>query len=149
MKTWICTAIGAVGSFIAYAFGGWDTAMISLIIFMAIDYITGIIVAALGRSRKSESGGLSSKIGFLGLAKKFMILLFVLIGYRLDLVIGTDYIRNAVIIGFMANELLSIIENAGLMGLPLPKVILNAVEILKEKSEMKKAEEEDDAKDRT
>ena len=65
-----------------------------------------------------------------------MTLLFVLIAYRLDLAIGVDYIRDAVIIGFIANELISIVENAGLMGIPLPAVIKNAIDILKRKGEV-------------
>lgn len=134
MKNRICTFTGMIGSWIAYMFGGWDTALVSLIIIMAVDYATGVIVAALRRSPKSETGGLSSKVGFLGLAKKLMILLFVLIGNRLDMVIGTDYIRNAVIIGYMANELISVTENAALLGLPLPEVITSALDVLKGKS---------------
>lgn len=64
-----------------------------------------------------------------------MTLLFVLIAYRLDLAIGVNYIRDAVVIGFIANELISIVENAGLMGLPLPTVITKAIDILTKKSE--------------
>ena len=142
MKNWICTFTGMIGSWIAYMFGGWDTALVTLIIVMTVDYVTGVIVAALRRSPKSETGGLSSKVGFLGLAKKLMILLFVLIGNRLDMVIGTDYIRNAVIIGYMANELISITENAGLLGLPLPEVVTDTIDILKTKS---RKEDSDDA----
>lgn len=67
-----------------------------------------------------------------------MTLLFVLIAYRLDLVIGTNYIRDAVIIGFVANELISIVENAGLMGLPLPQIITKAIDVLTKKSEEEK-----------
>jgi toxin secretion/phage lysis holin len=63
-----------------------------------------------------------------------MTLLFVLIAFRLDLAIGTNYIRDAVIIGFMANELISIVENAGLMGLPLPAVLTKAIDVLKKKA---------------
>ena len=66
-----------------------------------------------------------------------MTLLFVLVAYRLDLAIGVDYIRDAVIIGFIANELISIVENAGLMGIPLPAVIANAIDILTQKAERK------------
>ena len=134
MKSWICTAVGAVGSWIAYMLGGWDTALVTLVIVMAVDYITGVIVALLKRSKKTVSGGLSSAVGFIGLAKKIMILLFVLIGTRLDMVIGTDYIRNAIIIGYMANELISITENAGLLGLPLPEVVTGTIDILKSRS---------------
>lgn len=136
MKNWICTAIGALGGIIATAFGGWDAGMITLIIFMAIDFASGLIVAGVfHNSSKSETGALESKAGWKGLARKCMTLLFVLIAYRLDLMIGTAYIRDAVIIGFAANELISIVENAGLMGLPLPEVIVKAIDILKNKNQ--------------
>lgn len=133
-KTYIflCSTLGIVGSFIAGFFGGWDAGMITLVTFMCIDYISGIIVAGVfKKSNKSETGALSSKVGWLGLCKKVMTLLIVVVGYRLDLLIKTDYIRDAVVIGFAANELISIIENAGLMGLPLPHVLIEAIEVLK------------------
>ena len=136
MKNMICTTIGIVGSGIASCFGGWTAAMTTLLIFMVIDYITGLVVAGVfHKSKKTENGALESKAGFKGLCKKGMILLFVLIGYRLDLAIGTAYIKDAVCIGFMVNELISIIENAGLMGVNVPTPITKAIDILKDKNE--------------
>lgn len=136
MKDAICTGIGIAGSAIAALFGGWDRALQALIIFMIIDYITGIVVAAVfKKSSKTENGALESKAGWQGLCRKGATLLFVLIAAQLDMVIGTNYIRDAVCIGFMANELISITENAGTMGLPLPAVIKKAIEILTNKSE--------------
>lgn len=138
MKEGICTGIGAVGGIIAAAFGGWDEALVTLIIFMAIDYLSGLLVAGVfHNSKKTESGTLESRAGWKGLCRKCVTLLFVLIAYRLDLAIGVNYIRDAVIIGFMANELISIVENAGLMGIPLPAVIQNAVDVLTKKSTAK------------
>lgn len=135
MKNGICTGIGVIGSFIASLFGGWDAGMTTLLLFMGIDYASGLIVAGIFHSSpKTESGALESKAGWKGLCRKGMTLLFVLIAYRLDLAIGVDYIRNAVIIGFIANELISIVENAGLMGLPLPAVITKAIDILTDKA---------------
>ena len=132
MKNIIFGAFGAIGGAVAWLFGGWTMALTTLLIFMAIDYITGIIVAGVfHKSGKSKTGSLSSIAGIKGLAKKGMILLFVLIAYRLDLQIGTTYIKDAVCIAFMANELLSIVENAGLMGVPIPEVIVKAIEVLK------------------
>ena len=134
MKDGICTAIGVVGSMIASLFGGWDAALTTLILFMVIDFISGLVVAGVfHNSTKSETGTLQSFAGWKGLCRKCMTLLFVLIAYRLDLAIGVTYIRDTVIIGFVANELISIIENAGLMGLPLPEVITQAIDILKKK----------------
>lgn len=140
MKEGICTAVGVVGGFIASMFGGWDAAMITLVMFMTIDYVSGLIVAGVfHNSKKTESGTLESRAGWKGLCRKGMTLLFVLIAYRLDLAIGVNYIRDAVIIGFMANELISIVENAGLMGVPLPAVIQNAIDILTKQSAEKKS----------
>ena len=126
----VCAAVGAVGGVIARALGGWDNAVVTLIIFMVIDYAMGIIVAAVFKnSEKSENGGLSSRVCWIGLARKVMTLLFVIIANRLDVLIGTDYIRTGVIISFCASELISICENAGLMGVPLPSVITKAIDI--------------------
>ena len=134
MKNVICSFIGIIGSFIASLYGGWTASLTSLLIFMGIDYATGLIVAGVFHmSPKTETGALESRAGFKGLIRKFMILAFVLIGHRLDLAVGTTYIRDAVCIAFIANELLSIVENAGLMGIPIPAVIPNAIDILKKK----------------
>ena len=134
MKNAICTSVGVMGSIIASFFGGWTASLTTLLIFMAIDYATGWTVAAVfHKSPKTETGTLESRTGFKGLIRKFMILLFVLIGHRLDVAVGTSYIKDAVCIAFMCNELLSIVENAGLMGIPIPAVITNAIDILKKK----------------
>lgn len=141
MKTSICTGIGIVGGFIASQFGGWDAALTTLIIFMCVDYISGLIVAGVFHaSKKSETGALESRAGWKGLIRKCFTLLFVLVAYRLDLAIGVEYIRDTVIIGFMANELISIVENAGLMGIPLPPAITKAIDILTKKQETDKEE---------
>lgn len=138
MKAQISIIFGVVGSFIASLFGGWDTALTTLLLFMGIDYLTGLIVAGVfHRSPKTETGALESRTGLKGLIRKFTMLLFVLVGYRLDVAVGTTYIRDAVCIAFMANELLSIVENAGLMGVPIPAVITNAIDILSKKGEDK------------
>lgn len=135
MKSAICTAIGVVGGFIANLFGGWDAALTTLVLAMAIDYASGLIVAGVfHKSKKTESGALESRTGWKGLCRKGMSLLIVLIGHRLDLAIGVNYIREAIIIGFIANETISIVENAGLMGLPLPAVITKAIDVLTQKA---------------
>ncbi len=134
MKNTICAAIGVVGSFIASLFGGWTASLTTLLIFMGIDYVSGLVVAGVFHaSPKTETGALESRAGFKGLIRKAMILVFVLIGYRLDVAVGVSYIKDAVCIAFIANELLSIVENAGLMGIPVPTVIKNAIDILKKK----------------
>lgn len=136
MKNEVCTGIGVIGGIIATALGGWDVGLQTLVIFMCIDYGMGIIVAGVfHESKKSENGALESRAGWKGLCRKGVTLLIVLVAYQLDLVIGSDFIRDAVIIGFVANEAISIVENAGLMGIPIPAVITNAIEILKKKSD--------------
>lgn len=132
MKEILCSVCGLVGAAIAKVFGGWSDGMTTLIIFMAVDYFTGILVAAVfQRSTKTESGALSSLACWQGLIKKGITLLIVLIGCRLDLMIQTNYIRDACVIAFCVAEALSILENAGLMGVPIPSVITKAIEVLK------------------
>ena len=135
-KEIICTLTGTVGSAVAGMFGGWDAAIKTLVIFMTIDYISGLTVAGVFKtSNKTKSGALQSTAGWKGLCKKSMTLLFVLIAHRLDLILKTSYIRDAVVIGFLANELISIVENAGMMGLPIPGVVKRAIEVLREKGD--------------
>lgn len=136
MKELIYTAIAVAGAAIASVFGGWTSAMTTLLIFMAVDYITGLVVAGVFHaSKKSEGGGLESRAGWKGLCRKGVTLLIVLIAARIDILLGTTYFRDGTAIAFVANEALSIIENAGLMGVPIPEPIRKAIEILKNKSE--------------
>ena len=136
IQSMLSIAIGAIGGIFTTLYGGWSAGMTTLILFMSIDYLSGLVVAGVFKqSPKSDSGALESRAGWKGLCRKGMTLLFVLIAYRLDLMIGTNYIRDAVVIGFCVNELLSIIENAGLMGLPLPPIIVKALDILKTKAD--------------
>ena len=142
MKEGICTIIGVIGGAIASLFGGWDAALITLVIFMGIDYITGLVVAGVfHNSRKTESGALESRAGFKGLCRKGVILLIVLVACRLDMLINSNFVRDAVVIAFCANEALSIIENAGLMGVPIPSVLVKAIEVLRRKGEEPDGEE--------
>ena len=123
---------GFVGTTIAELLGGWDAPAQTLVLFMTVDYLSGVIVAGVfHKSSKSDDGALNSRAGFKGLFKKCVILFMVLIAHRLDITFGTDMIRNTVIIGYICNEGLSIVENAGLMGVPVPKVLLDSIEVLK------------------
>jgi toxin secretion/phage lysis holin len=117
-------------------------ALQTLMILMALDYVTGLIVAGVfNNSNKTKTGALESKAGWKGLCRKGMTLVIVLVGAQLDKMTGsTDLIRNAVIIGYSANEAISITENAGLMGLPIPNVIKKAIDILKQKADEKEGE---------
>lgn len=122
----IAAVIGAVAS---YLFGGWDTAIQTLFVFVMIDYVTGIVVAA-------KDGKLSSYAGLKGIGRKAMIFMFVTMGHMADLHLSDGHahlFRDGVITFFIANESLSITENAGKMGVPIPEPIRRAVEIFKEK----------------
>ena len=136
MKIEILSLLGCAGSVIASLFGGWDAALVTLLIFMGVDYVTGLIVAGVFHtSEKTENGTLESRAGWKGLCRKGVTLLVVLVACRLDLMMGSNFIRDAVVIAFVANETISIIENAGLMGIPIPAVITKAIEVLKKKAE--------------
>ncbi len=136
MKHPLCAAFGALTALITTAFGGWDGAMTTLFLFMAIDYLSGLILAGIfHRSDKTKTGTLSSAVGFRGLCKKGMELLVVLIAARLDLLLGSDFLRDAVCVGFLVNELLSIVENAGAMGVPIPAALRRAIALLEQQQE--------------
>ena len=136
MKVKILSLLGCAGSVIASLFGGWDAALVTLLIFMGIDYVTGLIVAGVFHtSVKTEIGTLDSRAGWIVLCRLGVTLLVVLVACRLDLMMGSNFIRDAVVIAFVVNETISIIENAGLMGIPIPAVITKAIEVLKKKAE--------------
>lgn len=136
MRTALCTTIGVIGSGIAALFGGWDVSLQCLLWFMAIDYISGLIVAGVFRkSNKTEAGGLESRAGFKGLCRKVAVLALVLMAHYLDMVVGTGFARDAVCIGFIVNEGLSILENVGLMGITYPAAIRKALDVLSQRAE--------------
>ncbi|MFJ6194420.1 holin family protein [Bacillus thuringiensis] len=130
------TFVAVFGGFCGYFLGGWDTTLKVLVIMAAIDYLTGVCAAGY-------NGELKSKVGFKGIAKKVVLFLLVGVATQLDTALGSNSaIREATIFFFMGNELLSLLENAGRMGIPLPKALTNAVEILggKQKQEEKKGD---------
>ena len=135
MKESVCTALGILGGTLAAAFGGWDAAMSALMVCISVDYISGSLVALVFHSsKKSETGAYNSAYGLKGLCKKGLMLLFVLVAVQVDRLIGSDYVRDTVCIGFCTNEILSIIENLGLAGVPMPQAVIKALEQLQKKS---------------
>ena len=133
-KTILISITGVIGGILVNLFGEWNTEMETLIIFMVLDYLTGVICATVfKKSKKTKNGSFESKVGWKGLIKKCYTLLFVLVAHRLDLALDIDYVKTTVIVGFIINEGLSIVENAGLMGVPLPNSIKNAIEMLQNK----------------
>ena len=136
MKTTICSAVGIIGGVVASALGGWDYAIKALLLCMAIDYFSGWAVAAVfHKSPKTATGAYASHVGLKGLVRKAMMFGIVCIGNTMDGMLGVNYLRDAIVIGFMVNEILSITENAGLMGLPLPKAVVKALDVLSDKAD--------------
>lgn len=136
-KTLFCAATGAVGAAIASFFGGWSATIGILLACMALDYFTAIIVAGVFHaSPKSIDGGIESRAGFKGLCRKVVIIILVIISHFADVLLSTSYIRDMVAIAFCVNEFISIIENAGLMGIPIPTPLKKAITILHSKTEV-------------
>ena len=136
VKNSILAGLAAAGAFLSGALGGWDAPLALLVALMAADYLTGLLVAAVWqRSDKSATGALDSKAGFQGLVKKGTILLLVWLGVLLDEAVGAAYVRTAVVLFFVGNEGLSLLENLGLMGLPFPAFLRRALEALREKGD--------------
>lgn len=135
-KNGVLAVLAAVGSCIANALGGWDAGMKLLVGMMTADYLTGILVAAIWkRSDKSETGALDSRAGFRGLLKKGVILLLVWLAVLVDSAFDTAYVRTAVVIFFVGNEGISLLENIGLMGVPYPAFLRKALEALRDKGD--------------
>ncbi|MDY0338947.1 MAG: phage holin family protein [Acholeplasmataceae bacterium] len=142
IKNLIVVTFGSIGSLLSFLLGGFDSVMIALLIFMVIDFLSGLILAIVfKKSKKTESGRLSSQAGILGLTKKIFILFLVAVSTQLDIILGTTFIRDGTVIGFISMEGISIIENASLAGLPIPKVIKNALEIISKKEKDKDKDE--------
>ena len=135
MKETLCTVFGILGSALCWAFGGWDAALTALVICMSVDYISGSLVALVfHKSNKSEIGSYNSAYGLKGLCKKCLMLLFVTVAVQADRLMGGDFVRDAVCIGFATNEILSIVENLGLAGVPMPQAVVKALEQLQTKT---------------
>ena len=132
IKEILCTAFGIISAVFAKIFGGFDAPIVTLMIFMATDYISGLVLAGVfKKSPKSKNGALESHAGFKGLMRKGITLLIVMLAFRLDTVTKQNFIADGVIIAFITNEAISITENAALIGIPMPAVMLKAIDILK------------------
>lgn len=132
----ILSALALAGGWAAQALGGWDSALQMLCIVMAADYLSGIACALIWKkSPKSADGTFESKASLKGLLRKAAMLLAVLIAYRLDRAAGTAFVRTATILFFTANDGFSVIENLGIMGLPLPAAFKNAFSLLRQQAQ--------------
>ncbi|OAB34235.1 holin [Paenibacillus glacialis] len=119
--------IALLGSAATYLLGEWSELISFFLFAIVIDYVTGILASL------KEGKGLSSSVGFWGLAKKGLMLLVVILAHRLDELFGTDVIMIGAIYFYLANELISVTENYGRMGLPLPNKIRDVIAIFKQK----------------
>lgn len=128
----------ALGAWAVEALGGWDNSLQTLIAFMAIDYVLGILIALIWhKSQKTADGRFESHASLKGLIRKFSVLIIVFIAVKLDMVMhDSGYVRTAVIMFFITNEGFSIIENLGIMGVPMPEVIKDAFAAIKKQSEL-------------
>lgn len=124
------------GSAVTFAFGTWSESLTFLLVVMAIDYITGITAAIY------DGSGLDSRVGFWGLMKKGLMLLVVLLSHRIDLVLGVDVTMGGAIAFYTVNELLSIAENYGRLGLPLPQQLRQAIRMLRNRNDNDKSDPE-------
>ena len=136
IKNGILVGLAVFGSFATNALGGWDASLQVLIALMVADYITGVLVAAVWhKSSKSSSGTLNSVAGFKGILKKCMILMLGWICVLLDQALGSAYARTAVVLFFVGNEGISLLENLGLMGVPFPAFLRRALEALRDQGD--------------
>ena len=124
------TAFTAVGGFLGWYLGGLDGFLYALIVFVVVDYITGVLCAVYDKK-------LSSEVGFKGIAKKVLIFVLVGIGNIIDVSILKEgsAIRTAVIFFYLSNEGISILENSAHLGLPIPKALKNVLETLSKEDE--------------
>ena len=131
-SNWIKTAIAAIGGAAAYLWGPWDALILALVCVVAMDYVTGVVKAAVLRR-------LDSAVGFRGLMKKGFIFALVALAGIVDRILpaANDAVRSAVILFYIANEGLSILENAGEMGLPLPEPLKSALVKIQQPSQGK------------
>ena len=133
MRYYLDLIIGMIGSCLTYLVGGWNTMIQTLLLFMVLDYITGIIAAGVfHKSSKTSTGALSSKAGLKGLAKQMVILIVICLAYHIDIMLNlNNTLYSIVVIAYIANESISILENAIAMNIPIPKKLEEAIESMK------------------
>ncbi|GGG15848.1 phage holin family protein [Paenibacillus abyssi] len=123
----VCSVSALAGAVLTFSFGRWTEPLTFLLVAMAVDYLTGVTAAI------KEGKGLNSAIGFWGLARKGLMLLVILLAHRIDLLLGTGVVTmGAAIFFYIANELISITENCGRIGLPVPERLRKMIELLKD-----------------
>ena len=141
---WICGAAATIGTWLAYLLGGWDAAIGTMFVAMALDYVTGILCALIGRSPKTQTGHFSSAVAFRGITIKMMMLIIIMVATMVDRLLGTEGIaRLAAISFYVANEGMSVIENANAMGVPFPRGLLDTLKRVKRRGDATTAIDEE------
>lgn len=126
MKQTIFNAVvGAIGAAASWAWGGWSDLLGFFLLAIVVDYVTGVLASI------KEGGGLNSEVGFWGLTRKGLMFIVILIAHHIDLLMGTNVIMTGAIYFYLANELLSIVENYGRLGLPLPDQVKQVIAVIK------------------
>lgn len=128
----ITGALSTIFGFIISLMGGWSIFLETLFILILLDIITGILTCMYKSSHHTRNGKFSSSEFYRGLLKKGMIIIVIIVANRFDLIFNFEYLTNIVIMFFIINEMMSIIENAGLIGLPLPKKLMDVLEVFSE-----------------
>lgn len=126
-QTFFNAICGVIGALITFAFGEWSQLLTFFLLAITVDYITGIAASL------KEGKGLNSHTGFWGIARKAFMLLIIMLGHQMDLLFQSSMIMAGAIYFYLANELISITENYGRLGLPLPQKIKDIIQILKQK----------------
>lgn len=133
-KTAVSSLVGFIGGFVTFIIGDITPNLLTLMLLMLIDLLTGFITACVFKnSAKTESGSLSSREMLKGICRKAGMILLVCLGYQMDKVLATDYVKATVIIALIVEESLSVVENLGLMGLPIPDIIKKSIDVLNQK----------------
>lgn len=126
--------IATIGAFFLSLIGGWSPLVEALCLFILLDVTTGLVQTCyFGKSRKTASGKFSSTVMYRGILRKGMIFLVLIIGARFDLVFGTEYILEAVMLFYLVQESLSVCENLSACGLPMPQVLKKILDVLDER----------------
>lgn len=125
-----CAVLAGMGAWIAQLYGGWNGAMTTLLIAVAVDFFTGIACGWVGVSRHTENGKLSSKVMREGMIQKVFIFVVLLVAARLDMLMNVTIWKDAACIYYIAEESLSVLENAGTLGVPIPQKLRDAIEAL-------------------
>ena len=139
----VLRVLAALGGAVAGLFTQMSSGLRLLLLLMALDYASALVLAALGKSPKSATGGLDSRAGFAGLARKAMILVLVLLAAILDRLTGSAACVGAVTLFYTVNEAISILENAVLLGVPIPRQLSQALDVAKKRQQADGSEKTD------